>query len=299
MAMDDNRKNKKLQKPENAIPPAAAIFGDEALSNEVNGFLSEIFNKNSTAHDRAIDAAYVEKGIGSAVTHHITDGSHTFWGAFKAAEGALPHDSQFDAAAGAFEHLMRDFTTKSGINPAVHLDPQSLERLKDTLEQTAGVSRSWVNDILTVNVFEAVGAILSLFGAVYGFRKGDYRFLGRLVGSSSWASVVSANPLMAAVAVVMAIMAWRKAGLATRVKLGKHAVKGGIVTAVITSVSSIVGGPAIIGLGLGIYAGYLTARKLDGKKCDDALTQALKRNVKKGARMLAGFALRAALKIVK
>jgi len=280
------------------VPAAVAVFGDEGLSGEVNGFLSDVFNRNSTAYDRAIDAAYVRDGIGSSATHHITDGSHTFWGAFEAADGALPHDSHLDAATGAFEHLMRDLTTKSGINPAVSMDPASLERLKDALEGTAGVSRSWVNDMLTVNAFEAVGALLSLFGAVYGFRKGDYRFLGRLVGSSSWASLVSANPLMGAVAVVTAVAAWRKAGPGALSTFKKQAVKGGTVTAVVTGVSSLVGGPAVIGIGLGLYAGYLAARKLDGKKCDDPVTRAIGKGIRKGTRLAAGFALRGFLKII-
>ncbi|MBP7583672.1 MAG: hypothetical protein KBA61_06540 [Spirochaetes bacterium] len=294
-----NKKKHEDFQGEAHVPAVAAVFGDEGLSDEVNGLLSEVLNKNTTAYDRAIDAAYVNGSIGSSSTHHITDGSHTFWGAFEAADGALPDDTHLDAAFGAFDHLMRDLTTKSGINPAVSMDPASLERLKDALEGTAGISRSWVNDMFTVNALESAGALLSFFGAVYGFRKGDYRFLGSLVGSSSWASLVSANPIIAVIAVITAVMAWRKAGPGARSTFKKQVVKGGTVTAVVTGVSSLVGGPAIIGLGLGLYAGYLAARKLDGKKCDDPVTITIGKGIRKGTRLAAGFALRAALKIVR
>jgi len=267
----------------NLVMPAAAVFADDELSSEVSSFLSGIFNHNSDKYDTAIDAAYNSQGVGSSATHHIVDGSHTIAGSYHAAGGVSDTDSAFTAAKESFEHLMRDFTTESGINPLFTVNPDTLEKTKDFLEGSAGVSRSWVNDMLTMNAFEAAGAAVAAAGAVYGFKKQDYHFTGRLVGSGSWASIVGGNPLLSAVVAITAAKAWRDANSGQKEELSKGIVRGGILTGIATTVAAAVGGPAIVGIAAGVYAAHVAATKMDGKKCNDIVTRTLKRTASAGA----------------
>lgn len=237
---DDNQMNKPFSiKPESLVTPVGAVFGDEELSSEVSSFLSGIFNHNSDEYDAAIDSAYNNLGIGGSSTHHIVDGSHTFAGSFQAADAVSQTDSAFTAAKESFEHLMRDFTTESGINPLFSVNPDTLEKTKAFLEGSAGVSRSWVNDILTMNAFEAAGAAVTAAGALYGFKKQDYNFTGRLIGSGSWSSVVGGNPLLAAIVAVVAAKAWHDSGAEEKTLIKRGIVRGGVLTAIATSVASV------------------------------------------------------------
>ncbi len=261
----------------NAAPIAGGVLADGDLSADISNCISGIVNHNTTAFDRAIDAAYVHDGIGSAATHHIVDGSHTFWGAFNAARES-GGDTAGQASA-AFEHLLRDFTTTSGINPVISMDPDTLVKVKDAFEKL-NVPRSQVNDLLTMNLFEAVGALLVGLAACHGFKKKDFEMLGRIIGAGSSASLVGANPLMAVVTIVIAARAWRISSEPERKKLVRNAVKGSIVTCTVAAVSAAIGGPVIIGLVPAVYAGHVVNTILSGKKCDDPVS----RVIKKGAR---------------
>jgi len=270
-----------------AAPLSGIVLSDADLSRHINGLFSKIFNHNTGPYDTAIDAAYNSGGAGNSATHHITDGNHTLFGAFKAADNVTPDDNSIAAFTGAVEHLLRDFTTESGINPFFSITPETLQRVKDSLNNFTGISRSWMQDILTVNLFEAAGVLISLAGITYGFRKKDYVLLGRISGSGAFASIASANPVLALVAAFAAITAWRRADEENRKNMKMGFIKGIAVTCAGVAVSSLLGG-GIPGILAGIYAAHTLHKKLEGKKCDNTAAKAFT----KGAAAAAGIIMR-------
>jgi len=263
-----------------SVPLVSSIFANENVSSLINGFLSNIFNKNTNDIDRTIDASYNYGGFGNSATHHITDGNHTFWGAFHAAQNAHPNDPTITLATSSLEHLLRDFTTKSGINPFFSISNDNLYYLKDILHNSIGVSHSWVNHILTFNVFDTVGALISSLIAIFGFKKYDIEMIGRTIGSSSIASLVSGNSLLAVVAIIIATISWRKFNKKEKKDIIKKAIKGGVVTFAAITTSSIIGGPTIVTVATAVYTGYITNNVLSGIKCNDFISKTIKKTGK-------------------
>lgn len=287
----DNDEKKVVNDPSSLYAYVSAVLGDGELSRSVHGFLSGVFNRNGNAYDSAIDSVYNETGIGGSATHHIVDGNHSMYGAWESASGAYGDDSLFEEVLGAFEHLLRDFTTQSGVNPFFSVGSQTLDGLKD-VAGWFGVSRSWVNDILTVNALEGVAGIIAGVAAFAGLKRQDMRLLGAVAGSSSVSAAASANPITALVAFFVAYAALRKVKGGNKKTFKKEALRGGVVTGTGIMVSSMVGGHAVIGVAAGLYAAHAVNRKLRGKKLDDPVSSYLGRTLKKAAGQGARLAVR-------
>ncbi|MEW6278564.1 MAG: hypothetical protein AB1758_08090 [Candidatus Eremiobacterota bacterium] len=220
------------------------------LSRNLAGWFADRFNHNSNVYDRAIDAVYNRTHVGGASFHHILDGNHSLWGAFRAAHDALPHDSFWDEFKGAAEHLARDTCSVAGINPFFSLSPGTFRGLADTL----GVSRSWLGDMLTFNMPELIGAGLGVLPLALGWnRLGTERF-AEMTATTALASVVSANPLLLAVSVTAAV---RTAALWKRedtVPALRGLARGALTTGTAVMVSSALGFSPWLGAAVGIGA---------------------------------------------
>ena len=246
-----------------------AILGNELLATDLSdtiaGWTADRFNINSNIYDSAIDAVYNETRVGGASLHHLVDGQHSLWGAFRAARDASPDDSIWEEMGGALEHLARDTCSKSGINPFFSLKPETYHRLADGLQDTLGVSRGWVADALTFNAPEVLGAGIGVIPLALGWnRLGTERF-AELTTSMTLAATISANPLLGALSLVAAVKTAKTAGQEPRalLKTLRGLARGATTTGVTLAVSRAVGGPVLLGVAAGIGAGLLARHGFD------------------------------------
>ena len=170
------------------------------FENTLSTFLAEKFNHNIDKYDETIDDKYIETHIGGAALHHNLDGSHTWAGAIQALKEKYPDDSDFEHTLQAFEHLARDFTTPSGINP--FLSPQEFIQAKDFLKETFHIPSSNVNDLLNLNLTELCGASVATIGLILDFDDLQIQKVGQYVSRLSFQSYFAGNPAMLLVSIL-------------------------------------------------------------------------------------------------
>lgn len=222
----------------------ASPFGDELAR-----WAAEVFNHNSTAYDRAIDAAFNSSHVGGSALHHLVDGHHSLAGAFEAAAGVYPNDSVFQEMSAAVEHLLRDMASVSGINPVMSFDPGTLDSIQTALASSLGVDRSWTADLLTVNAPETLGGVLGALPLMLGWRAADAARFARLAGALGLSALWSANPLLAIVALVAAARSYQVSVNRGETLRSVMAAAGGAATsALIIGAMSVL--PAWLGVGL-------------------------------------------------
>ena len=94
------------------------------LAGATNDLVQEMVKGVPTIYDKAMDAKFIETGIGGA-NHRLFDGGHTVWGAFTAAREASPDDNLIQEALGTVQGLLRDVSTPKG-SPARDLGQRDL-----------------------------------------------------------------------------------------------------------------------------------------------------------------------------
>ena len=221
----------------------ALAYTDSALSaSSLNlaRWMAENFNKNFDEYDRAIDGVYNATRIGGSMYHHLLDGQHTILGAFRAVRDVSQDDTFVRELAEALEHLLRDTSSVSGINPFFSLTSQQFERLANICSRI-GISKPYLADILTVNGPELIGGALGLVASLVLAKDEDQSKLSFLSGSYIVSALITANPLLAAVAAAGLIRAMKNAEDKKEVLI--KAGKGSIVSGGSVLLTGIIGGP--------------------------------------------------------
>ncbi len=190
--LEDNLYYKQLAS--NACNYLSMALSTDTLESNLSHHLADNFNKNSHYWDKAIDRKYLETHIGGSQLHHNLDGSHTFSGALEALRKEFPEDSEFQNVLHMFDHLSRDLTTPSGINP--FLDPDQFNAVKDYLHQTFDIPKSHINDLLNLNASELFGAVTCSAGILLEFNELNLNKLSQYVSRFSLTGFMAGNPLM-------------------------------------------------------------------------------------------------------
>jgi hypothetical protein len=233
------------------------------------------FNINKDIYDSAIDSVYNATRVGGAKLHHIVDGQHTIWGAFKAVRDASPNDKFFQEVANTTEHLVRDMCSKSGISPLLHLTKEQYEKFASF----TNIPSNWLADALTFNPPELIGASMATLPLIHGWNKYDSKRFSEFVGMLFVPVIVGAKPLLGLVVLIAAsraFMMWKKENCLenNKLQLAKSALKGSVTPGTFYLVSFIIPGPQYIGLILGIVVAELVRRK---KMNDKEWVRGLKR----------------------
>jgi len=222
------------------------------------------FNISKDIYDKAIDANF---HIGGSRFHHLVDGNHTILGAVKAAVEASPNDSNLTAIFNAFEHLFRDMCSKSGISPFLHVT-------KDQLDQIAAFThlpKTWLNDFLTFNSAEVLGAAVAVLAVVFSWGKSECGRFAEYAGTFGITSIISANPLLGLISLVCLAKAFVMVNQKENIKEKKHEImesltKGTVTPSIVIAISGILGGPAYIGVVVGIIVAIIVRKKIDDKE---------------------------------
>lgn len=210
------------------------------------------FNHNFDAYDRAIDEIYNQTHVGGARYHHILDGQHDIWGAFKSVQDVHSDDSWLTEISQASEHLLRDTMSVSGISPFFSLTPDQFDTISN-LTLKLGISKVYLADALTINGPELIGGGVALIASLLLGGKGDPNLLSRFSGACLLSSLISANPLLLPIAA--GSMAYAICSSENKKEILINSGKGAIISGSVCLMSSLVGGP----IWLGCVAGLITA----------------------------------------
>lgn len=145
----------------------AVSLSTPGVENFVSRELAARFNTHTSPYDSAIDDRYITTHVGGPTLHHNLDGSHTFAGAMDALRRQFPTDSDFHLHLHSLEHLARDFTTPSGINPI--LEPHDFLTAKAILEE-GGISPPIANDLLNFNAAELATSLVGAGAILFALR---------------------------------------------------------------------------------------------------------------------------------
>lgn len=124
--------------------------------HELAQWLADKFNKNFDAYDAAVDAVYNQTHVGGSAYHHIIDGQHSIWEAFKSVQDVKIDDSWASELGQSAEHLIRDVASVSGVNPFFTLSPEQFNSV-GSLVNNIGVTKEFLADALTINGTELLG----------------------------------------------------------------------------------------------------------------------------------------------
>lgn len=240
------------------------------LAADMNQLLGQLAKGPPTVYDKAMDANYLETGVGGGL-HRLFDGGHTLRGAFKAARDVPGEDGVVDRAMGMMLGLFRDGTTPAGL-PFFTWDRDTYHRVADSLNARFGIPKRWFADLVTFDAAEVAAGLLGSAALVFRWSDGESRDFARIVGSTGLAAVCGANPILAVVFVAAAAKAFTEAGKTGAYQESvKGLAEGVAVTAAPIAVVPVVvaaGGPVSIALVASLLAS-LTATHL-AKKADDA-----------------------------
>jgi len=231
-----------------------------STGHELAKWMAHTFNKNFNDYDRAIDAVYNSSHIGGSHYHHIIDGQHDIFGAFQAAKSVKADDGFTDEALEALEHLARDITSVSGINPFLSLTPEQFDYIANLLSGV-GISKSYFADAMLVNASELIGGGIALCSSIILRRKIKDGYssdvLSRLSGGCLLSSIVSANPVLFPVAAYGMYQAFDASE--NNIESVKFAGNGALVTGSALITSSLIGGPVWLGCIAAIVTAALVA----------------------------------------
>jgi hypothetical protein len=215
-------------------------------------WLADKFNHNFDEYDSAIDSVYNQTHVGGSAYHHLLDGQHSIWGAFKAVQDVNIDDSWATEIGQATEHLIRDTASVSGINPFFSLSPEQFDNL-GSIGSNIGISKEFFADALTINGPELLGGSVALIGSIMMGKKAEPERLSYFSGGCLISSLISANPMLMPIAAGSMAYAIYKSN--NKKELLIQAGKGSLVSGSALLASSLVGGP----VWLGCIAGFMTA----------------------------------------
>ena len=223
---------------------------------------ADTFNKNFDKYDEIIDRIYNAGEGGSSAIHHLVDGSHSLLGAMREASKAYGEDSVFAEVTNTVEHLLRDLAARTGINPIFSLTKDQLSILQD-FAGNFGVSKSWVNDFLLINVPEVLGAFFAVVPVWFGWSKLDAEKFADIAGSAGMAALISANPLLGLVALISMARSFNLLLSKEKEAFRRSAGKGGlgaVQVGVVYTASATIAGPQVVGILVGLVVAYAVRR---------------------------------------
>lgn len=234
-------------------------------------WMAEKFNHNFDSYDSAIDSVYNQIHIGGSAYHHLLDGQHTIWGAFKAVQDTKIDDSWAKELGQAIEHLVRDTASVSGINPFFSLSPEQFNNL-GSIVSSIGISKEYLADALTLNGPELLGGSVALIGSIILGKKAEPDRLSHFSGGCLISSIASANPMLLPIAA--GTMAYAIYKNDNKKQIIVQAGKGSLVSGSALIVSSLVGGPAWLGCVAGFMASVAVSKGIE--KAEKALGNSIK-----------------------
>lgn len=231
-----------------------------SMAKDIDRWMREEFASGpASIFDKAMDAAR-QKMQEFSGDHRPFDGSHDLIGAWKAVASAKSDDTLIQEAGSYLTAIWKDVVTPMGL-PLVTLKREQFETFAQTMGDTFGVSREWLMDAASFTATEGAGAIVGALAVVLNWKEADTQRFSALVGSFGLAAIVAANPFLGVVAIIALAKSFEEARYRKEYGfLAKGVLKGGAGTGAFLGAASLVGGPAWVGLMVGVVCAVLAQK---------------------------------------
>ena len=246
-----------------SVEAVAVVFNAilaTSTAKDIDRWMREEFASGTASiFDKAMDAAR-QKMQEFGGDHRLFDGSHDLIGAWQAVASAKPEDTLIQESGSYLTAVWKDVVTPMGL-PLKTLNREQFEAFAQTMGETLGVNREWLMDAASFTATEGAGAIVGALAVVLNWKETDVQRFSALVGSFGLAAIVAANPFLGVVAVVALAKSFEEARYRKEYgSLAKGALKGGAGTGAFLGAASLVGGPAWVGLTVGVVCAVLAQK---------------------------------------
>lgn len=237
-----------------------AALGSAEFSRRIDGFLQHAFTHGApTKYDQAMDAAYNATHDGGNL-HRLFDGNHDLFGAWRACREA-GGDSLADDVVGYVDAVMKDLFTAKGL-PIITFDKDGLGTFAQVVEDHFHINSAWIFDAVSVTGTELLGCVGGTLALALNWKDEDRQRFAELTGSLGVSALAAANPLLAVVVLVCAARCYQTTRATGNVRdtLAEIAAGGAASafgSAVVIGAMSVIGGPAWVGLMVGICCSVL------------------------------------------
>lgn len=230
---------------------AATLAGENEWTRQIERWSAEQFNTLSNVYTQAMDAEYF-KGIGDGITHRLLDGGHSIMGSWEAARDALEDDSFWQELRGWGNAYVSDFSSVVGM-PLTTLSVESLDYLESTLSNF-GIDRNELVDLLSLNAVELASTVVPALGVMMNWSEPERREFAKMIGALGLTSAISANPLMLVLTIVCAARAFHRSKHSEDgpAEWARSVASGGALSGLVLTMSSLIAGPAWVGIVTGI-----------------------------------------------
>ena len=214
---------------------------------------------SATLYDKALDKSYIEGLSGGGGNHRLFDGGHDIFGAWDRAKDAVSDDSFAEEVLGYASAIWKDVTTLKGL-PFATLEKASYDEWADKISSwIPGVSKEYLYDLCSFDAMEITSSTLGFAGAVFCFKKEDYKRLSEILGAMGVVSITSANPILGLITVLVTAYSY----FIKKRQLDKSAVfKSGTVAAFSALIFTALGLPFLIEFGVVLVLSNILKKKI-------------------------------------
>jgi hypothetical protein len=270
-----------------------AVMISSDFSRSISAWTENVFDGAATIYDKSADAVYNATNEGGAL-HRLFDGNHSVGGMWDAVKNASPDDSLAQEVAGFIDAFLKDVSTVNGL-PFITISPKTLDAFAGTINESLGLPKTWTADVMSFNSPEMIGASLGVIALAMNWNKADKEQFADYAVSLGIAAGFSANPLLAIVALVCLAKALEgRKNKVAYTQLLKGIGRGGVGTGVLLMASSVIGGPAWIGVIVGLILAVYARKTLGDVSAEymanwmSSVMSAAYNNVKEGVRSVQG-----------
>lgn len=231
----------------------------------VEGMSASAFNTLSDVYTRAMDGAFATEGLQAGTDYvapmfHRLLGGHTPTEAWAAVRDALPDDTLVDEFLGVIRALGSDMASVTGL-PFFTLSPETLGSVQGFIADL-GIPQEWLADVLQFNAVELLGSAVPMLATLLCWNGAEGEKFARLIGSTGISAIVSLNPVMGLIALVMLARSFTQSrGMMKDGEWQKRVAEGAAMSGIVFASSSLIGGPVWIGLIVGLLLAALLRRQ--------------------------------------
>lgn len=240
-----------------------AVASTDAV-RQLESMSANAFNTLSDVYTRAMDGAFATEGLqaGSdyvAPMFHRLLGGHTPIEAWAAVRDALPDDTLVDEFLGVIGALGSDMASVTGL-PFFTLSPETLSDVQGFIAGI-GIPQEWLADILQFNAVELLASAVPMLATLMCWNGAESERFARLVGSTGISAIVSLNPVMGLIALVMLARSFTQShGMMKDGEWQTRVAEGAAMSGIVFASSTLIGGPVWIGLIVGMLLAALLRR---------------------------------------
>lgn len=254
-----------LRSKDKAVSAYGKIKGD--IINVMAPFLavpellkwSESLTKSTaTIYDKTLDATYLKTHIGGG-NHRLFDGGHDPLSAIDRIKEASEDDTFKEEVLGYFSAMWKDVTTTKGL-PFTTLDKANYDEYVNWFsDKLPFIEKSYFYDLMSFDVFEVFSSSLGAVALLFALNKKDQIKLAEMLGSIGITSIISANPIMGVLVILMAGYAY----FVKKHEFEKMAfAKGATLATVSAIIFATLGFPIIFELGIAIAITFLLRKHI-------------------------------------